>query len=449
MAAKKVLIVDDEVDICELIEITLMRMDISSQFALNLTDAKILLDSEDFDLCLTDMNLPDGNGIELVEHVQKNFSDIPIAVITAHGNMESAVTALKAGAFDFVSKPVDLQILRNLISSATGLPEKSEKQNGNKINITGESPAVQNLLKNIHKLARNQAPVFIHGESGSGKERVAKMIHQQGSRSNAPFVPVNCGAIPAELMESEFFGHLKGSFTGAHSDKEGLFQAANGGTLFLDEIAELPLNMQVKLLRVIQEKAVRAIGASQESPVDVRILSASHKNLVDLVAKGSFREDLYYRINVIELTIPSLRERKEDIPEFVNQLLSSLSNKMGMEKPSIDNAAMEALIDYPYPGNVRELENILERAIALSDDNSINIEDLHLKTTREPIEQESTTETTTPAAPIVDPMDLAGQERQSIMQALEQTRWNKTAAAKLLGLSLRQLRYRLQKLDIE
>ena len=449
MAAKKVLIVDDEVDICELIEITLMRMDISSQFALNLTDAKILLDSEDFDLCLTDMNLPDGNGIELVEHVQKNFSDIPIAVITAHGNMESAVTALKAGAFDFVSKPVDLQILRNLISSATGLPEKSEKQNGNKINITGESPAVQNLLKNIHKLARNQAPVFIHGESGSGKERVAKMIHQQGSRSNGPFVPVNCGAIPAELMESEFFGHLKGSFTGAHSDKEGLFQAANGGTLFLDEIAELPLNMQVKLLRVIQEKAVRAIGASQESPVDVRILSASHKNLVDLVAKGSFREDLYYRINVIELTIPSLRERKEDIPEFVNQLLSSLSNKMGMEKPSIDNAAMEALIDYPYPGNVRELENILERAIALSDDNSINIEDLHLKTTREPIEQESATETKTPAAPTVDPMDLAGQERQSIMQALEQTRWNKTAAAKLLGLSLRQLRYRLQKLDIE
>jgi len=449
MAAKKVLIVDDEVDICELIEITLMRMDISSQFALNLTDAKILLDSEDFDLCLTDMNLPDGNGIELVEHVQKNFSDIPIAVITAHGNMESAVTALKAGAFDFVSKPVDLQILRNLISSATGLPEKSEKQSGNKINITGESPAVQNLLKNIHKLARNQAPVFIHGESGSGKERVAKMIHQQGPRSDGPFVPVNCGAIPAELMESEFFGHLKGSFTGAHSDKEGLFQAANGGTLFLDEIAELPLNMQVKLLRVIQEKAVRAIGASQESPVDVRILSASHKNLVTLVSNGTFREDLYYRINVIELTIPSLRERKEDIPEFVNQLLSSLSNKMGMEKPSIDNAAMEALIDYPYPGNVRELENILERAIALSDDNSINIEDLHLKATREPIEQESATETTTPAAPTVDPMDLAGQERQSIMQALEQTRWNKTAAAKLLGLSLRQLRYRLQKLDIE
>ena len=377
MTAKKVLIVDDEVDICELIEITLMRMDISSQFALNLTDAKILLDTEDFDLCLTDMNLPDGNGIELVEHVQKNFSDLPIAVITAHGNMESAVTALKAGAFDFVSKPVDLQILRNLISSATDLPEKSETQNDNKINITGESPAVKNLLKNIYKLARNQAPVFIHGESGSGKERVAKMIHQQGSRSDGPFVPVNCGAIPAELMESEFFGHLKGSFTGAHSDKEGLFQAANGGTLFLDEIAELPLNMQVKLLRVIQEKAVRAVGASQETPVDVRILSASHKNLVKLVGNGTFREDLYYRINVIELTIPSLRERKEDIPQFVSQLLGNLSQKMGMEKPSIDKEAMDALINYPFPGNVRELENILERAIALSDDNNINIEYLH------------------------------------------------------------------------
>jgi len=292
MTAKKVLIVDDEADICELIEITLMRMDIASQSALNLTDAKILLETEAFDLCLTDMHLPDGNGIELVEHVQKQYNDLPIAVITAHGNMESAITALKAGAFDFVSKPVDLQILRNLISSATTLPEKTEPTNDNKLTITGESPAVQKLLKNVTKLARNQAPVFIHGESGSGKERVAKMIHQQGSRNDGPFVPVNCGAIPAELMESEFFGHLKGSFTGAHSDKEGLFQAANGGTLFLDEIAELPLNMQVKLLRVIQEKAVRAVGASQENPVDVRILSASHKNLVELVKSGSFREDL-------------------------------------------------------------------------------------------------------------------------------------------------------------
>lgn len=454
MTAKKILIVDDESDICELIEITLMRMGIASQSALNLTDAKLLLASEHFDLCLTDMNLPDGNGISLVEHVQENYKDMPIAVITAHGNMESAVLALKAGAFDFVSKPVDIQILRSLVSAATNTTPATSKDkatDNNRLNITGKSAAVKALLKNITKLARNQAPVFIHGESGSGKERVAKMIHQQGTRSNGPFIPVNCGAIPAELMESEFFGHLKGSFTGAHSDKQGLFQAANGGTLFLDEVAELPLNMQVKLLRVIQEKAVRSVGGEQENSVDVRILSASHKNLVQLVAAGAFREDLYYRINVIELTIPSLRERKEDIPLFVEQLLGNLTEKMGLDKTetvSLDEEAMVALQDYHFPGNVRELENILERAIALSDHNIITKNDLHLKVTENhtPAEPDTTQETTNTQ---IDPMDLAGQERNSIIQALEKTRWNKTAAAKLLGLSLRQLRYRLQKLDIE
>ena len=447
MTAKKVLIVDDEADICELIEITLMRMDIASQSALNLTDAKLLLDTEHFDLCLTDMNLPDGNGIDLVKHIQDNFSDLPCAVITAHGNMESAVLALKAGAFDFVSKPVDIQILRSLVSAATAsIPTNDKKkETKNHLSITGKSAAVTILLKNIDKLARNQAPVFIHGESGSGKERIAKMIHQQGARNNGPFIPVNCGAIPAELMESEFFGHLKGSFTGAHSDKQGLFQAANGGTLFLDEVAELPLNMQVKLLRVIQEKAVRSVGESQENPVDVRILSASHKSLVELVSAGAFREDLYYRINVIELTIPSLRERKEDIPLFVGQLLSNLAEKMGMDIPTIEDDALERLQDYPFPGNVRELENILERAIALSDDNVITINDLHLKL----VENVTTTNPAEPVHAQINPMDLVGQERSSIMQALEKTRWNKTAAAKLLGLSLRQLRYRLQKLDIE
>jgi len=444
MTAKKVLIVDDETDICELIEITLMRMEISSQSAQNITDAKLLLDTEAFDLCLTDMRLPDGNGIELVEYVQTKFKDLPIAVITAHGNMESAVSALKAGAFDFVSKPVDIQILRSLVSSATALPEQidNKKTNNDQVSITGNSIAVKTLLNNIAKLARNQAPVFIHGESGSGKERVAKMIHQQGSRNNGSFIPVNCGAIPAELMESEFFGHIKGSFTGANADKEGLFQAANGGTLFLDEIAELPLNMQVKLLRVIQEKAVRQVGAAQEVPVDVRVLSASHKNLVKLVSEGSFREDLYYRINVIELTIPSLRERKEDIPLFVEMLLNTLSENTGKETPVIDDDAMIILQNYHFPGNVRELENILERAIALSDDNIIHIDDLNLKD-RLPDETIKDVITTT------DSMDLAAQERLSIMQALEQTRWNKTAAAKLLGLTLRQLRYRLQKLDIK
>ena len=443
MTAKKVLIVDDEADICELIEITLMRMDIASKSALTLADAISLLGAESFDLCLTDMNLPDGNGIDLVEHIQQNYSDLPVAVITAHGNMESAVKALKAGAFDFVSKPVDLQILRSLVSAATSLPEKTDsKKTDDNLKITGNSPAVKSLLKNIKKLARNQAPVFIHGESGSGKERVARMIHQQGSRSDGPFVPVNCGAIPAELMESEFFGHLKGSFTGAHSDKEGLFQAASSGTLFLDEIAELPLNMQVKLLRVIQEKAVRTVGAAQEHPIDVRILSASHKNLVKLVADGDFREDLYYRINVIELTIPSLRQRKQDIPLFIEQLLTNLADKMGVDLPSIDDEAIATLQNYHFPGNVRELENILERAIALSDDNIITVQDLHLK----PVTDK---EAAIPEKPAIESMDLAGQERQSIMQALEQTRWNKTAAAKLLGLSLRQLRYRLQKLNIE
>ena len=295
-------------------------------------------------------------------------------------------------------------------------------------------------------MARNQAPVFIHGESGSGKERVARMIHHQGSRHDAPFIPVNCGAIPTELMESEFFGHKKGSFTGADTDKQGLFQAANGGTLFLDEVAELPLNMQVKLLRVIQEKAVRSVGEAEENPVDVRILSASHKNLVQRVTDGQFREDLYYRINVIELTVPSLRDRREDIPLFVEQLLSSLAKKMGAENSSIDEQAMAALQNHPFPGNVRELENILERATALSDDNIITVNDLRLTITTK---QTSTTNTSQIETPTVDPMNLAGQERSSIMQALEKTRWNKTAAAKLLGLSLRQLRYRLEKLDIE
>ncbi len=452
ITTKKVLIVDDEADICELIEITLMRMDITSQSAQNITDAKILLDTESFDLCLTDMRLPDGNGIELVEYIQENFASLPVAVITAHGNMESAVKSLKAGAFDFVSKPVDLQILRNLVASATALPSNTDSKtesktpDSNLISITGNSPAVQLLLKNITKLARNQAPVFIHGESGSGKERVARMIHQRGPRGNGPFVPVNCGAIPAELMESEFFGHLKGSFTGAQTDKEGLFQAASGGTLFLDEIAELPLNMQVKLLRAIQEKAIRTVGGSHEKPVDVRILSASHKNLVQLVADGIFREDLYYRINVIELSIPSLRERKEDIPLFVEQLLDSLAKKMGMDVPDIDDDSMTALQDYHFPGNVRELENILERAIALSDESTIHKQDLHLKPAADSYQA---IDNDAPAETTVDPMDLAGQERNSIIQALEQTRWNKTAAAKLLGLSLRQLRYRLQKLDIE
>ena len=445
MTAKHVLIIDDEPDICELIEITLARMGLNSRSAMNVADALNLIEAEHFDLCLTDMRLPDGDGIEMVKYVQKNHPNIPIAVITAHGNMELAVNALKAGAFDFVSKPVDIQILRNLVSSATTLPgEGTSGTETAKTTITGQSLVVGALISKIAKLARSQAPVFIHGESGSGKERVARMIHQQGPRCKAPFVPVNCGAIPAELMESEFFGHIKGSFTGASNDKEGLFQAANRGSLFLDEVAELPLNMQVKLLRAIQEKAVRPVGAEHEIPVDVRILSASHKNLEQLVSEGQFRQDLYYRINVIDLTVPSLRDRLEDIPLLTQQLLKSIAEKSGLEKtPGISKKAVEALMDYSFPGNVRELENILERALALADNNIIDTNDLALNKQAQTKAQSQTAEAAASS------LDLEGQEKSSIMQALEKTRWNKTAAAKLLGLSLRQLRYRLEKFGIE
>lgn len=444
MTAKQVLIIDDEPDICELIEITLSRMGLDSRSAMNVTDALQLIEAEHFDLCLTDMRLPDGDGIEMVKYVQRNHPGIPIAVITAHGNMELAVQALKAGAFDFVSKPVDIQILRNLVSSATTVPDENAiGTESAKTTITGQSLVVGAMISKIAKLARSQAPVFIHGESGSGKERVARMIHEQGPRSQAPFVPVNCGAIPAELMESEFFGHIKGSFTGASSDKEGLFQAASGGTLFLDEVAELPLNMQVKLLRVIQEKAVRPVGAEHEIPVDVRILSASHKNLEQLVSEGQLRQDLYYRINVIDLTVPSLRDRAEDIPLLTQQMLHTIAEKSGLERtPGISKSAVEALMDYSFPGNVRELENILERALALADDNIIEKDDLALSKQAQTQLPSQTAET------VAGSLDLEGQEKSSIMQALETTRWNKTAAAKLLGLSLRQLRYRLEKFGI-
>ena len=439
MAIQHVLIIDDEPDICELIEITLMRMGFQTQSAYNIADAYSLLKKHDFDLCLTDMHLPDGNGIDLVQYVQNNYPETPIAVITAHGNMESAVKALKAGAFDFVSKPVDIHILRNLVSSATKSTNITDKDTATATTITGESSPVKQLRVHIQKLAKSQAPVFIHGESGSGKERVAKMIHEQGSRTESAFVPVNCGAIPAELMESEFFGHIKGSFTGANTDKEGLFQAADGGTLFLDEIAELPLHMQVKLLRAIQEKAIRSVGSSHEVPVDVRLLSASHKDLAAQVKDNKFREDLYYRINVIDLAVPSLRDRSDDIPLLSEQILQSLADKSGMKSlPILDKNALSALTDYDFPGNIRELENILERALAMAENETITVDDLRLKPN-----QIKTTEKTGST------IGLAEQEKIAIKQALEQTRWNKTAAAKRLGLSLRQLRYRLEKLDIE
>jgi len=449
----KALIVDDEPDLCQLAEITLNRMGLNTESANTLEDAKQLLEHSSFDLCLTDMNLPDGNGIELVAHIQQTYPDLPVAVITAYGNMESAVKALKAGAFDFVSKPIDLQVLRGLVTSAMQLPKANtgthDTNNSNK--ILGNSRAVEALRNKLKKLARSQAPVFIHGESGCGKELAAKTIHQLGARTKQPFIPVNCGAIPNELMESEFFGHKKGSFTGASQDKTGLFMAANGGTLFLDEVADLPLNMQVKLLRAIQEKSIRAIGEQQEQKVDVRILSASHKDLGQLVKQGAFREDLYYRINVIELEIPALRDRADDIPLLIDFLLTKLSkaNNQTDSPPTISTGAKALLKEYSFPGNIRELENILERAITLVENSCIEVEDLHLPDASISTTSAPNSSPTTPKTMPNTTANLAEQEKNSIVTALEKHRWNKTAAAKELGLSLRQLRYRLQKLNIE
>jgi two-component system response regulator PilR (NtrC family) len=441
------LIVDDEPDIRELLEITLNRMEVDTRSAADLAQARDLLAGEDFDLCLTDMRLPDGSGIDFVRQIQQTKPEIPVAMITAHGNMESAIEALKAGAFDFVSKPVDLQVLRSLVTTALKLGNKSPDAPTDKTaSLLGASAAIQQTRSTISKLARSQAPVYISGESGAGKELAARLIHETGPRSDQPFIPVNCGAIPAELMESEFFGHKKGSFTGAVSDKQGLFQAADGGTLFLDEVADLPLDMQVKLLRAIQEKAIRPIGVQQEIPINVRILSATHKDLHQLTETGRFRQDLYYRINVIELHMPSLRERPEDIPLLVAHFLRQIAREWQTEVPRLDPDAMAALQQYAFPGNVRELENILERAMTLCEGNVIKESDLRLTASNEPLSGEF-------AQPDFTDRDLDSAlnntERDAIMRALEQTRFNKTAAAKLLGLSFRQLRYRIKKLGIE
>ena len=422
-------------------------MEIRCSEAETVAEAKGLLQTNDFDLCLTDMRLPDGNGIELIRHIQQHRPELPVAMITAHGNMDTAIEALKTGAFDFLNKPVQLQNLRELVNSALRLRGNGATSGtaGHEPELLGVSQATESIRKMIRKLARSQAPVYISGESGTGKELVARLIHAQGPRAEMPFIAVNCGAIPSELMESEFFGHKKGSFTGAHSDKEGLFQAANGGTLFLDEVADLPLGMQVKLLRAIQEKAVRPVGAQQEQHVDVRILSATHKNLADLVAGGSFREDLFFRINVIELHIPSLRERPEDIPLLVGRLIQRLAAQMGIPCPTISREAQTTLQSHPFPGNVRELENVLERALTLCEGSEITLDDLQLPATGK-----------APAAPTATPQEgqnledsLEEIERKLITEALERTNHNKTAAAKALGISFRSLRYRLQKLGLE
>ena len=439
------LIVDDEPDILELLEITLARMEVDSRSAVDLAQARELLNQRAFDLCLTDMRLPDGNGIDLVKLINQNHPDLPVAVITAHGNMESAITALKAGAFDFASKPIDLQGLRQLVRSALKLDHPGAKRTPestqNKTQLLGRSQAVERIRVMIRKLARSQAPVYISGESGTGKELAARLIHEQGPRADREFTAVNCGAIPQELMESEFFGHCKGSFTGAVSDKKGLFQQAEGGTLFLDEVADLPLQMQVKLLRAIQEKRVRPVGMQREEPVDVRIISATHKNLAALVGRGEFRQDLFYRINVIELNIPPLRERREDIALLVEHILEDIARENELERAIVDSTALQQLTRYDFPGNIRELENILERALTLCDGNSISSEDIQLPDAANPLYD----------VPQELPLGsyLEQLERDAIVRALDETRWNRTAAAKKLGISFRQLRYRLAKLGIE
>jgi len=445
----RALIIDDESDICELAEITLNRMGINTRSASTIHAAKELLESSDFNLCITDMNLPDGNGIELVEYIQKNHPHIPVAVITAYGNMQSAVRALKAGAFDFVSKPIDLQVFRELVNSAIKIAATpSLPASECKLSLLGQSEKTRQLRNKISKLARSQAPVFIHGESGTGKELAARLIHEQSIRNENSFIAINCGAIPAELMESEFFGHKKGSFTGASSDKTGLFMAADKGTLFLDEVADLPLHMQVKLLRAIQEKTIRPVGELQEKAIDVRILSASHKNLTDLVTLGKFREDLFYRINVIELNVPALRNRPDDIPELTSHLLKRIANKSGLPHvPDLTDDALNALIDYPFPGNVRELENILERSIALIDGDTIALSDIQLPENHAP-HQNKANSTHPTKTDQLSALDIDSHQKELIKQALEKTRWNKTAAAKLLGLTPRQLSYRIQKLNI-
>jgi two-component system response regulator PilR (NtrC family) len=435
MSKPLALVIDDEPDICELLTLTLGRMNVSTVVAADVSGAKAELAKQRFDLCLTDMRLPDGDGLELVEWMQSHSAGVPVAVITAHGNVETAVQALKLGAFDFISKPLDLQNLRNIVESALKLDDKNVDEASP---LLGDSVAMEELRQLIDKVARSQAPVHISGESGTGKELVARLIHDKSSRKDGPFVPINCGAIPTELVESEFFGHRKGSFTGAVHDKVGLVQAANSGTLFLDEIADLPLSMQVKLLRVIQEQTIRPVGSATEESVNVRILSATHQNLADMVKRGDFREDLYYRINVIELHVPALRERGDDILMLAEHILQ----RLGSSADALDEGARVALRSYGFPGNVRELENMLERAVTLSAGGTIAAKDLALRAKRG-------------AAPtaVATATDLGGQiddvQRQAIVDALEKTRYNKTAAAKLLGLTFRQLRYRIKKLNIE
>ena len=436
-ASPRILLVDDEPDLLDLMELTLVKMGLETDRANSVAEAQTRLAQAHYDLCLTDMRLGDGEGLEVVACASALTAPVPVAVITAYGNAGNAVAALKAGAFDYLAKPVALDQLRALVKSALNIPEAAQAD-VTAHDLIGQSAAMQEIRARIAKLARTQAPVHIAGESGSGKELAARLIHRLGNRSDKPFVAVNCGAIPETLMESEFFGYRKGAFTGADTDRSGFFQAADGGTLFLDEVADLPLSMQVKLLRVLQEKKVRKVGATAEEAVDVRIVSATHQNLAALVEAGRFRQDLYYRLNVIDLVMPSLRERAEDIPEMARFLL----DKLGGAEVRLDRDAEKALRAYAFPGNVRELENTLERALALCEDRHIRSADLNLAPAQLPASAASGCK-----YPLQDYLDQT--ERAAILEALEQTRYNKTAAARVLGVTFRSLRYRLERLGIE
>ena len=447
------LVVDDETDIRELVVLTLERMDIRADSAGNLEEAKQLLANRSYDLCLTDMRLPDGLGLELVQHISANYFGLPVAVITAYGSAENAVSALKAGAFDYLTKPISLKQLRPLVESALKLSSSDVKDTQNTMDLIGTSSAMSYVRTMIEKLARSQAPVYVSGESGSGKELAARLIHRNSSRRDKAFVAVNCGAIPENLMESEFFGYKKGAFTGAAQDTAGLFQAANGGTLFLDEVADLPLAMQVKLLRAIQEKKVRTVGGTSEEPVDVRIISATHKNLGTLMEQGLFRQDLYYRLNVIQLKMPALRERPEDIPELTQKLLQKLCNVQSIAMPILEESASKLIAERNFAGNVRELENMLERALALCDGKTINADDLFMSddfSTKLSAKSASEKNEFDPShdLEIGLPEYLEDIEKRAILKALTKANNNKTAAAKLLGVSFRTLRYRLTKLGL-
>lgn len=451
MSTQTVLIIDDEPDIRELLEITLLRMGLETESASNATEAYAVLQARPYSLCLTDMRMPDGNGLDIIEYAQQHHPRMPIAMITAYGCVETATRALKAGAFDFITKPMDLKRLRELVTSALQQSRLEQPDIPSDSPLLGQSAAMQHLRQQINKLARSQAPVHISGESGTGKEVVAREIHQHGSRAKQPFIPVNCGAIPAELMESEFFGHRKGSFTGAHDNNPGLFQAANGGTLFLDEVADLPLHMQVKLLRALQEKSVRPVGSQQEVPVDVRILSATHKHLASEVANGRFRQDLYYRLNVIEVHVPPLRERGEDVLQLAQVFLQRLC--ANERQVRLSPPALQKLLQHGFPGNVRELENVLERAYTLSDDDLIQPHDLQLQS-NSPLLQLQPGAAASAGHSVAPPVrsrseKLEDAERALILRTLELNGYNEQTAAEQLGLSQRSLRHRMHTLRIK